>query len=45
MKDVVPMIILLIGIVGYFVRLEVKLAEIKTDLKWIVKNLIKCQQP
>ena len=29
----------------YFVRLEVKLAEIRTDLTWIKKFIASCQQP
>jgi len=35
----------LIALLIYFVRLEVKLAEIRTDLVWIKKFIRSCQQP
>jgi len=36
---------ILAALLVYFVRLEVKLAEIRTDLTWIKKFIRSCQQP
>lgn len=34
----------LLALIIYFVRLEVKLAKITTDICWIKENLTGCQQ-
>lgn len=36
---------ILAALLVYFVRLEVKLAEIRTDLTWVKKYVGSCQQP
>lgn len=36
---------LVVALVVYFVRLESRLAKICTDLSWLKKHAISCQQP
>lgn len=36
---------ILIALIVYFVRLEVKLATIQRDMCWIKKRMEQCQQP
>ena len=43
MKDIIPVVILGLAVVGYFMRIEKQISEIKNDLAWIKEYIRSCQ--